>query len=96
MDTKTSPFEAGLMWTVHKRQANDGRVKFIGQDALKKIVDDNKSGARKDRKRAGFILDGAGMIRENCKVFNQAGQEVGKTTSGGYSPVLKMYWHDLC
>ncbi len=63
MNTGISPFEAGLMWTVHKRQANDTRVKFIGEDALKKIVDDNKSGTRKDRKRVGFALDGSGIIR---------------------------------
>lgn len=51
------------MWTVHKRQANDGRAKFIGEQALKKIVDENKSGARKDHKRVGFSLDSAGIIR---------------------------------
>jgi len=51
------------MWTVHKRQPNDARTKFIGEDALKKIVEDNKSGARKDKKRVGFTLDGAGIIR---------------------------------
>ena len=62
------------MWTVHKRQANDSRAKFVGEDALKKIVDDNKSGARKDRKRVGFTLDGAGIIRENCKIFNEKGE----------------------
>lgn len=77
------------MWTVYKRQANDTRVKFIGEDALKKIVDDNKSGARKDWKRVGFALDSSGIIRENCKVFNEKGEEIGKTSSGGYSPVLK-------
>jgi glycine cleavage system aminomethyltransferase T len=58
------------MWTVHKRQPNDTRVKFIGEDALKKIVDENKSGSRKDRKRVGFALDSSGIIRENCKIFN--------------------------
>lgn len=51
------------MWTVFKRQPNDSRVKFIGEDVLSKIVSDNKSGVRKDRKRVGFILDSSGIIR---------------------------------
>lgn len=51
------------MWTVYKRQPNDTRVKFIGEEALKKIVDENKTGSRRDRKRVGWILDEAGIIR---------------------------------
>jgi aminomethyltransferase len=44
---------------------------------------------RKDHKRVGFMLDGKGIIRENCKILNDKGEEVGKTSSGGFSPVLK-------
>jgi aminomethyltransferase len=58
-----SPFESGLMWTVYKRVANDKRLKYIGEDALKKIVDENKYGGKKDRKRVGFLLDDPGIIR---------------------------------
>jgi len=27
----TTPLEAALMWTVHKRKAGDQRLKFIGE-----------------------------------------------------------------
>ena len=89
MSNEINPFQAGLMWTVNKRQPNDERVKFIGEDVLKKIVQDNKSGERKDQKRVGFQLDAAGIIRENVPLYNSNGEQIGKTTSGGYSPVLK-------
>lgn len=38
ISTKLSPFEASLMWAVYKRKQNDERVKFIGEDILRKIV----------------------------------------------------------
>lgn len=77
------------MWAVYKRKPNDERVKFIGEDILKKIVNENKTGIRKDRQRVGFILDTEGFIGENCKIFNQTGEEVGRTSSVVLSPVLR-------
>jgi aminomethyltransferase len=77
------------MWTIYKKGVGDGRVRYIGQNALEKIVEENKLGKRRDRKRVGFILDGPGIVRENCRIFNEKGEEIGKTSSGVYSPVLK-------
>jgi aminomethyltransferase len=86
---KISPFESGLMWTVYKRQDGDDRARFMGEGALRKRVEENKSGLRADRRRVGFVLNGSGIIRENCRIVDEKGEEVGSTTSGGYSPVLK-------
>ena len=89
ISTSVTPFEASLMWTVHKRKAGDPRLKFIGEDALVKQQADVKSKAISIRKRVGFMLNDAGVVREHCKIFTKEGKEVGETTSGGPSPSLK-------
>jgi aminomethyltransferase len=85
----TTPFEATLMWTVHKRKAGDNRLKFIGEEVLAKQQADVKAKTLKIRKRVGFMLNDAGVVREHCKVFDKEGKEVGETTSGSPSPSLK-------
>jgi aminomethyltransferase len=89
INPNTTPLEATLMWTVHKRKAGDQRLNFIGEDALNKQASDVKAKTLKIRKRIGFMLNDAGVVREHCKVFTKDGQEVGETTSGSPSPSLK-------
>ena len=48
-----------------------------------------KDGLIKIRRRVGFKLEGKGIVREGCKIFDKAGNEVGLTTSGVYSPCLQ-------
>lgn len=84
-----TPLEAALMWTVYKRKAGDQRLKFIGEDVLVKQQADVKSKSISIRKRVGFMLNDAGVVREHCKIFTKDGKEVGETTSGGPSPSLK-------
>ena len=77
------------MWTVHKRQPNDPRFSFIGETTLQNVIDDHKAGVKTHRKRAGFILDGPGIVREDCRIYNSHDQEIGIVTSGTYSPSFK-------
>lgn len=74
---KINPFESGLMWTV------DMEKDFIGKDSLQKIID---AGAKKKLK--GLLLE-KGIARDGDSVFDQSGKEIGKVTSGTFSPSLK-------
>lgn len=74
---KINPFESGLMWTV------DMGKDFIGKDSLQKIID---AGAKKKLK--GLLLE-KGIARDGDSVFDQNGKEIGKVTSGTFSPSLK-------
>ena len=57
MSTLITPFEAVLMWTVHKKGKDDSRIPFIGKDSLANRVDDNKDKIKRDRKRVGFTVN---------------------------------------
>ncbi len=73
-----SPLEAGLKWVV-----NIDDDDFIGKKALQEELD-----AGSARRRIGYQLTGRGIPREECLLFD-GDQEIGKTTSGGFSPQLK-------
>jgi|JI61114BRNA_FD_contig_41_4114568_length_549_multi_3_in_0_out_0_2 aminomethyltransferase len=75
------------MWTVSKKK--EGRVPFIGQDALNKQIADNKAKKNKLQKRVGFMLEKTGVVREGASVLNKKGDKVGTVSSGTFSPVLK-------
>jgi len=77
MDRNTNPFEAGLEWLVELNAAD-----FIGKSALLEI---KRQGIR--RKLIGFQMTGQGIARTGYMI-GRGGQEVGKVTSGGYSPTL--------
>ncbi len=79
LDDTTSPIEAGLGWTVSK--SNDG---FFGADRIKK----EKETKEVARKRFGVKLTDRGIAREGTVVVKD-GEEIGKLTSGGFSPNLK-------
>jgi aminomethyltransferase len=85
----TTPLEGALTWTVFKRKPTDSRVKFIGEDALTELTAQVKNKTASIRKRVGFVVTEAGVIREHCKIFTKEGKEVGETTSGSPSPSLK-------
>jgi aminomethyltransferase len=77
MDKSTNPFEAGLGRLV---ELDDGD--FIGKSALLEI---KRQGVK--RKHIGFRVTEQGIARPGYKIV-KGGQEVGKVTSGGYSPTL--------
>ena len=79
LDDTTSPIEAGLGWTVSKSNTN-----FIGSDRVIK----EKETKEVARKRFGVKLTERGIAREGA-VVNKDGVEIGRLTSGGFSPNLK-------
>jgi aminomethyltransferase len=78
LDDATTAWEAGLGWTV-KMACGD----FIGREALAAARESGPS-----KKLAGFEVRGRGIAREGCVAFG-AGGEIGKVTSGTFSPTLE-------
>ena len=82
MDDQTTPVEATLLWTIPKRRRAD--AKFVGADAILEQIAN-----RPDKKRVGLVIEGA-PARAGVKLFDESGDvEIGRITSGTFSPVLK-------
>jgi aminomethyltransferase len=77
LDENTSPLEAGLSWTV-KLDKED----FVGRPALL-----NEKERKPARKLIGLQTEGRGIPRQGFPVI-YGGEEVGKVTSGTFSPTL--------
>lgn len=77
LSDQISPIEAGLGWVVSKTK------KFIGSDAIDRI---RKEGPK--RKLVGILMDGRMVPREGYLVVCN-GKEVGKMSSGVYSPTFE-------
>lgn len=78
IDETTSPIEADLSWVVGK--THNG---FHGEE---KILKQREEGTA--RKRISFKLRERGIAREGAALLSPEGKEVGKITSGGFSPSL--------
>ncbi|HMZ60003.1 MAG TPA: glycine cleavage system aminomethyltransferase GcvT [Leptospiraceae bacterium] len=77
-ETRT-PVESGIGWIVKEKDAP-----YLGYD---RIINDKKNGAKVSL--YAMILKEPGVLRENFKVFDGSGNEIGLTTSGSYSPSLR-------
>ena len=82
LDHKTTPVMAGLTFAINKRRRVEGG--FAG--ALR-IMAELESGPIE--KRVGFEVDGRQPVREGALVLDGEGNEVGRITSGGFSPSLQ-------
>jgi aminomethyltransferase len=82
LDTKTTPVMAGLTFAINKRRRAEGG--FPG--ALRILAELDNGPAEK---RVGFEIDGRQPVREGALVLDGEGNEVGKVTSGGFSPSLQ-------
>ena len=81
IDDSTTPFDAGLDWTV-KLDKGD----FLGRAALVA----QREGGGPARRLVGFEVVGRGIAREGAAVFAAGGSEpVGKVTSGTWSPTFE-------
>ena len=78
LDDHTNGFEAKVAWAIKL-----GKGPFVGSDALAKV---KAEGAKK--KLVGLKMVDRGIARENMPIFVD-GKEVGKVTSGTFSPTLK-------
>jgi aminomethyltransferase len=82
IDRETTPVMAGLNFAINKRRRAEGG--FAG--ALR-ILAELENGA--PQKRVGFEIDGRQPVREGALVLDAEGSEVGRVTSGGFSPSLQ-------
>lgn len=81
-----TPVEAGLSWVIGKDRRAEGG--FNGSELiLKQLVPKTKGGLGVEKRRVGFIIEGA-PAREGASIVNSEGEEIGKITSGGPSPTL--------
>ena len=90
LDDTTTPVEAGLSWVVGKdRRATGG---FHGSETILRQLRSVKEGGGVERRRVGFIIDGA-PAREGSPIVGAVGSEaeletIGNITSGCPSPTL--------
>ncbi|MBF0308264.1 MAG: glycine cleavage system aminomethyltransferase GcvT [Magnetococcales bacterium] len=79
MDRGNHPLESGIAWTVHW---DPPQRDFVGRAALEVLR------ARGDHAvRVGLVLEGQGVLRRDQAVLLD-GKEIGRTTSGTFSPSL--------
>jgi aminomethyltransferase len=82
LDDRTTPVMAGLTFAINKRRRAEGG--FAGD---MRILAELQSGP--PQKRVGFEVEGRQPVREGALVLDGEGNEVGKITSGGFSPSLQ-------
>jgi len=75
-----SPHEAGLLWAVPKNLREGGN--YIGADVLAQ-----KIAAGRTKMRIGLLPDGR-PVRGGTELKNEAGENIGLVTSGGFGPSL--------
>ena len=81
LDTRTTPVMAGLTFAINRRRRAEG-----GFPGSMRILAELENGPVE--KRVGFEIDGRQPVREGALVLDGEGNEVGKVTSGGFSPSL--------
>nr|WP_314443430.1 glycine cleavage system aminomethyltransferase GcvT [uncultured Sphingomonas sp.] len=82
LDEQTTPVMADLLFAVNKRRRAEGG--FAGAD---RILAELEQGAV--QKRIGFTVEGRQPVREGARILDEEGNEVGRVTSGGFSPSLE-------
>jgi aminomethyltransferase len=85
IDSHTSPIEAALNWAISpvRRIGGTRAGGFIGADIILPQMPANIT-----RKRVGLRPTGRAPIRENTLLYDGQQNEIGKVTSGGFSPTL--------
>jgi aminomethyltransferase len=82
LDTSTTPVEADLGFAISKRRRAEGG--FPGWQRIAKELEEGTIA-----RRAGLKVDGRQPVREGAMVVDGEGNEVGRVTSGGFSPMLE-------
>jgi aminomethyltransferase len=82
LDVHTTPVEADLAFALSKRRRAEGT--FPGARRILMELEGSPI-----RKRVGLFIEGRQPVREGALVINGEGSEVGKVTSGGFSPTLE-------
>jgi aminomethyltransferase len=82
LDEQTTPVMADLGFALGKRRRAEGG--FAGAE---RILLELANGSV--QKRVGFTVEGRQPVREGGRVLDGEGNEVGRVTSGGFSPSLQ-------
>ena len=82
LDSETTPIEADLGFAVSKRRRAEGG--FAGWPRILREIEEGPV-----RRRVGLAVEGRQPVREGAAVVDADGDEVGKVTSGGFSPMLE-------
>jgi aminomethyltransferase len=82
LDRHTTPVMAGLTFAIQKRRRAEG-----GFPGAPRILAELEEGPV--QKRVGFDVEGRQPVREGALVLDGEGNEIGKVTSGGFSPSLQ-------
>lgn len=82
IDTRTSPVEAALNWSIQKRRREEGG--FPGFDRIKAELTNGPA-----RKRVGIQPEGRAPAREGSIIATTDGREIGVVTSGGFGPSVQ-------
>ncbi|PSJ37997.1 glycine cleavage system aminomethyltransferase GcvT [Allosphingosinicella deserti] len=83
LDTGTTPVEADLGFAISKRRRSEGG--FAGWHRISAELDNGLI-----RRRVGLFVEGRQPVREGAVVIDDEGNDVGKVTSGGFSPILEV------
>src|SRR4051812_31416871 len=82
LDRTTTPIEADLGFAISKRRRAEGG--FAGWHRIERELEYGPL-----RRRVGLAVEGRQPVREGATVVDAEGNEVGKVTSGGFSPCLE-------
>ncbi|GAA4716629.1 glycine cleavage system aminomethyltransferase GcvT [Sphingomonas lutea] len=82
LDRATTPVMAGLNFAINKRRRAEG-----GFPGSVRILAELENGPI--QKRVGLLVEGRQPVREGAMVLDREANEVGKVTSGGFSPSLQ-------
>ena len=82
LDEETTPIAADLGFALSKRRREEG-----GFPGAERILLEREQGPV--LKRVGLMIEGRQPVREGAAVVDEDGNEVGKVTSGGFSPSLE-------
>lgn len=77
----TDPASAGLTWAITKEQRAKGG--FIGAEALARILESGPA-----ERRVGLKPEGRQPVRAGAALLDEAGNPVGRVTSGGFGPTV--------
>lgn len=87
LDDTTTPVEGGLGWIIPKERRGAGAGYHGAELISKQLVLKSKGGRGVDRRRVGFVVDGA-PAREGAEIVSKEGDKIGRVTSGCPSPTL--------
>ncbi|GLR47817.1 glycine cleavage system aminomethyltransferase GcvT [Sphingomonas astaxanthinifaciens] len=79
LDETTTPVAADLLFAINKRRRAEGG--FAGADRILAELEQGPVA-----KRVGFTVEGRQPVREGARILDDEGNEVGRVTSGGFSP----------